>query len=228
MDDLTPVRRWTKWTNEEHRRLAELVQAGRSNREIGRELGRSADVVNVKKRQLGLTRRSQVSCMCDAPLVQRHTGRPSRYCSDGCSRESEAAKRADLRSRRHAEAVAARVDWICLCGVRISEDDPSRKYCSKKCSQRAWYLRTRPTDQSAARPSPEERLAVRREALARRIVEWVTANPGMTKHGIDGNVRGRSQEIRMMVDRLHADGELSGLMASRGMVYFIMRSDRSK
>lgn len=129
---------WTQECDEQLRRWHEdgvplTVQVQRT--------GRTPAAVYNRRRKLGLRGGSPQCLLCGAPLEQK-AGRPRLFCSQKCSNWWET----ELRYGHQGRQVGA----CPQCGQAF-ERGPKAIYCSRRCSQRAWYERAKAVDGSMAK-----------------------------------------------------------------------------
>ena len=117
------------------------MREGHSNREIAQLIGRTESTTNVMFYRLGLHRGASNCLSCGAVLAQPAVGRKRRYCNEDCRTSQD---RARLRDDRESLLDPAR--GCAYCGRTIPLDRQRRGsstvlYCSRPCSQDAWYQR---------------------------------------------------------------------------------------
>lgn len=136
--DEKPSRHFQRWTEDDLRQLARMVDAGRTNREIAQELGRTCATINAQKISSGLVVRRPDCLDCGRTLVIAPRGRPRQRCGDCRVRECQRAKQQAAQEARKA-ALEARNPRRCgnpsctsILGV---EESPARRFCVPACCE---------------------------------------------------------------------------------------------
>lgn len=141
METAPPRRHRTPWTESDLQEASALMREGRSNKEIAELIGRTESTTNVMFYRLGLNRGASNCLHCAAPLPQPDVGRKRRYCDENCRTAEERTQRLVTRE------TTIDPDRQCpYCNGAIPLERQRRGssvvvYCSRTCSQDAWYAR---------------------------------------------------------------------------------------
>ncbi len=119
------------WTRSDWATLRRMVRAGAPVEEIADAIGTTVACVYNRKRQAGLVKARNTCLHCRARLTQNTSGgRKKVYCNRRCA-------------AHHRQPLLGVRKFTCTeCG-KAFKSRQEKKYCTRACSQRAWYKRVK-------------------------------------------------------------------------------------